>query len=214
MHLLCPQIHCSSVQHSLGAVWSVRWLTLIVSACTRLNPRTCIALSTADCRLSATVWCGLEREWLRRSLFQHSAASIRARIAQSTAVGCSAVQQVLVLPGRWWLDARCFSMHPPQSTHMHCQSTADSLQLSAAQSWCSLERDWLRRSVFQRTRLNHAHALLCPLRFSTRLGAARSWCGLNVSGYDARCFSIHTPPSAHTHCSSPLQLARRSAAKS
>jgi hypothetical protein len=132
--------------------------TLVVSACTRLNPRTCIALSTADSlqlpcaqhslgaawsegydarcfsmpspqsitcialstggRLLAA--CQLQQPgawWLRRSLFQHASVSIhKTSHCQSTVL----LQRSAASLGAAWsiavADARCFSMHPPQST--------------------------------------------------------------------------------------------------
>jgi hypothetical protein len=116
-----------SVQHSLGAAWSVSGYDARCFSIPPLHPRHALLsplqLAAAQCSKS---WC--------------------------------------CLGDGGYVDARCFACIRLESTHMHCQSTADSLQLSAAQSWCSLEREWLRRSLFQHTRLRiHAHALLCPL---------------------------------------------------
>jgi hypothetical protein len=148
--------------------------TLVVSAFTRLHPRTRIALSTAD--------------WLQRS-----AASLGA----AWSIG--------------GYDARLFQ-HASASIHAYTFSTtADSLQLSAAQSG-SLSV-WLRRSLFQHAHASiHAHALLCPLQIHSVLRAAQSRCCLSVAGYDARVSTI--APSAHTHCSVHCRLAAVQCSKS
>jgi hypothetical protein len=158
--LLCPlQIHCSSVQHSLGCSLGSEWLTLVVSACTRLN-HACIALSMQihcssvqhslgaawawwlrrsvfqHARLNPThmhllcprIHCSSVQHslgaawtwWLRRSLFACTRLNPRTCIALSTGFTAVVATQSRVRPGRECYDARCFSMHTPQSTHMHC----------------------------------------------------------------------------------------------
>jgi hypothetical protein len=115
----------------------------------------------------------------------------------------AAQQQVLVLPGALVADARCFSVHPASIHHMHC--------LCPLQIHCSPvqrpvlvqpEREWLRRSLFQHAHASiHAHASALSTADSLQPSAAASLgAGPSVSGYDAHCFSMHTPQSTHMHC--------------
>jgi hypothetical protein len=239
------QIHCSSVQHSLGCSLEHEWLTLVVSACTpqprmhcfvhcrftaaqcstvlvqpgrggygigisactRLNPRTCIALSTDSLQLSAAqslVQPG-RGGYDARCLHVHTPRSTHMH-ALSTGFTAVVATQSRVRPERECYDARCFSMHTPQSTHMHCfvlQIHCSPVQ--APQSWCGLEHEWHDARCFAAHCLNR-HALLFHCRFHCSSVTTQSWCSLERSGYDARCFSMHASIHALLCPADSLQL--------
>jgi hypothetical protein len=134
-HMHCF-VHCrftaAQLQHSLGCSLEREWYDARCSACTRLESTHmhCFVHCRFTCaQCSTSLGCSLEREWLRRSLF-----NTRPRIV-SPAVHCSAVQQVAVLAGalRWLLVVSACTASNPRTCI--AQSTADSLQLSPAQSW-------------------------------------------------------------------------------
>jgi hypothetical protein len=174
--------------------------TLVVSACTRLNPRTCTVLSTADSlQLSAAQSCSLEREWLLTlvvsSMHTPQSTHILFCPLQITAARqCSTVLRSLSVDS---YDARLFQ-HAHASIHTHALLCPLQIHCSSAQhSLRSLEREWLRRSVPACTRLNPRTCIALSTADSLQLSAAQSWCSLE---HDTDFVAQHTHPQpTHMH---------------
>jgi hypothetical protein len=153
-----------AVQRSLRAALRSGYDAHCFSMHTRLNPRTCIALSTVDSlALSAAQSCALRERGVATTLvvsvaftasIRDTHCSVHCRLA---AAQCSKSWCCL------GLARPSLPRQPPQSRTCTLQSTADSLQLSAH---CSLVAwsEWLRRLLFQHAHASiHAHAFsLCP----------------------------------------------------
>jgi hypothetical protein len=149
----------------------------LFSACIRLNPRTCIALSTADSPAVAPV---LVQLW--------SVSGYDVVVSACTRLN----------------HAHAFAL----------STAADSPAAQCAQPWCSLEREWLTRSLFQYA---HApiptHTVLSTVQTGLQLSAAQSVLPERAV-HDARCFSMHrlNPRTCISFC--PLQIHRSSAHQS
>jgi hypothetical protein len=156
MHASTTHMHCcpaDSLQLSATQSWcslECEWLRR--SLFQHAQPQSTHMHCFVHCRFlqlrCSTVLVRLGVRWLRRSVFRHARLNPRLRtyFVHCRFLRLSAAQS-WVQPGREWLRRSCFSMHTPQSrTCVAFLSTADSLRLQCnTQSWCSLEREWLRR---------------------------------------------------------------------
>jgi hypothetical protein len=178
--------------------------TLVVSVCTPSIQAHAVTLSTADsCSSVQQSWCSL-------GVSGHDARCSSMHTPQSTHMHCfvhcrfTAAQLQHSLGAAWSVsgyDARCFSMHASNPRTCIALSTVDSLAAQCSTSLgCSLEREWLRRSLFSIRASAHCQSCSSLQRGAASLGAC--W-GIKVAGSLFR----HAPPPVHAHALlSPLQI--------
>jgi hypothetical protein len=158
-------VDCSAVQHA-GAAWSCLAATTFRCACQPPQPRTCIALSTAD-RAAAQSWCSLSVSGYEMLVVSSTTSPPSAHThAQSTADWLRAVQHSFALPG-WWLRRSLFQHAHASIPHMHCF-----VHCRFARSRASLGAAWSVSGydvvVSACTRLNPRTCIALSLRRFTR----------------------------------------------